>query len=132
MTPTSAATGENPPGKPTNLQASAEHDAVTLTWTASSDQTVTHYAILRRNRDTDALGVFHVIENNAGPETSYTDSSVLAESKYNYRVKAVSPTGVSQWSGYVKADIPAAPEPTPTPVPYANFCANPGAGIHSR
>ena len=117
VTPTSGATGENPPGKPTNLQASAEHDAVTLTWTASSDQTVTHYAILRRNRDTDALGVFHVIENNAGPETSYTDSSVLAESKYNYRVKAVSPTGVSQWSGYVKVDTPAAPEPTPVPTP---------------
>ena len=117
VTPTSGATGENPPGKPTNLQASAEHDAVTLTWTASSDQTVTHYAILRRNRDTDALGVFHVIESNAGPETSYEDTSVSAESGYNYRVKAVSPTGVSQWSGYVKADTPAAPEPTPVPTP---------------
>ena len=117
VTPTSGATGENPPGKPTNLQASAEHDAVTLTWTASSDQTVTHYAILRRNRDTDATGVFHVIESNAGPETSYEDTSVSAESEYNYRVKAVSPTGVSQWSGYVKADTPAAPDPTPVPTP---------------
>ena len=73
VTPTAAATGSNPPAKPTNLQASAEHDSVTLTWTASTDQTVTHYAILRRNRDTDALGVFHVIESNAGPGTSYTD-----------------------------------------------------------
>ena len=69
VTPTAAATGSNPPAKPTNLQASAEHDAVTLTWTASTDQTVTHYAILRRNRDTDALGVFHVIDSNAGPES---------------------------------------------------------------
>ena len=41
----------------------------------------------------------------------------MASSKYNYRVKAVSPTGVSQWSGYVKADTPAAPDPTPTPTP---------------
>ena len=32
-------------------------------------------------------------------------------------MKAVSPTGVSQWSGYVKADTPAAPDPTPTPTP---------------
>ena len=32
-------------------------------------------------------------------------------------MKAVSPTGVSQWSGYVKADTPAAPDPTPTPSP---------------
>ena len=51
VTPTASATGANPPAKPTNLQASAEHDSVTLTWTASTDQTVTHYAILRRNPD---------------------------------------------------------------------------------
>ena len=115
VTPTRAATGANPPAQPTSLQASAEHDSVTLTWTASTDQTVTHYAILRRNPDTDASQVFHVIESNAGPGTSYTDGTVSASSTYIYRVKSVSPTGVSQWSGYVKAEIPAAPTPTPTP-----------------
>ena len=117
VTPTRDATGDAPPAQPTTLQASAEHDAVTLTWTASTDQTVTHYAILRRDRDTDALGVFHVIDSNAGAETSYTDRSVAAASRYGYRAKAVSPTGVSQWSGFVKADTPAAPDPTPTPTP---------------
>ena len=115
VTPTQAATGATPPAQPTSLQATAEHDSVALTWTASTDQTVTHYAVLRRNRDTDAVGVFQVIESNAGAETSYEDTTVAAESKYNYRVKAVSPTGVSQWSGFVKADTPAAPDPTPTP-----------------
>ena len=122
VTATAAATGTNPPAKPSSLQATvviAEHDEVTLTWTASTDQTVTHYAILRRNPDVDASQVFHVIESNAGPETSYTDVSVSASTTYIYRVKAVSPTGVSQWSGYVKAEIPAAPPPisTPTPTP---------------
>ena len=115
VTPTAGATGESPPAKPTNLQASANHDSVTLTWTASMDQTVTHYAILRRNPDTDASQVFHVIEGNAGPGTSYTDGTVSASSTYIYRAKSVSPTGVSQWSGYVKAETPAAPDPTPTP-----------------
>ena len=123
VTPTAGATGTNPPAKPTNLQASAEHDSVTLTWTASTDQTVTHYAILRRHPDTDPSQVFHVIESNAGPETSYTDSSVSASSTYIYRVKSVSPTGVSQWSGYVKIDTPAAPTPDahtdPRPHAYA-------------
>ena len=114
-TATAAATGTNPPAKPTNLQASAEHDEVTLTWTASTDQTVTHYAILRRNPDIDASQVFHVVESNAGPETSHDDSSVSASSTYVYRVKSVSPTGVSQWSGYVKVDTPAAPDPALTP-----------------
>ncbi len=115
VTPTAGATGTNPPAKPTNLQAPAVHDSVTLTWKDSTYQTVTHYAILRRNRDTDATSVFHVMESNGGPGTSYTDTSVAASSKYNYRVKSVSPTGISQWSGYVKADTPAAPDPTPTP-----------------
>ena len=115
VTPSRDATGDVPPAKPTNLQASAEHDAVTLTWTASTDQSVTHYAILRRNRDTDAVGVFHVIDSNAGAETSYTDGSVAAASRYGYRVKSVSPTGVSLWSGFVKADTPTAPDPTPMP-----------------
>ena len=119
VTPTRDATGDNPPTQPTNLQASATHDSVSLTWETSSDQTVTHYAVLRRNRDTDALGVFQVIDGNAGSGTSYTDASVSAESKYGYRVKAVSPTGVSQWSGFVKADTPAVPEPTATPTPTA-------------
>ena len=112
MTPTAAATGTNPPAKPTTLQAAAASDAVTLTWTTSTDQTVTHYAILRRNAD--ARGVFHVIESNAGPGTSYTDRTVAAASRYNYRVKAVSPTGVSSWSGYVKIDTPATTPGAPT------------------
>ena len=117
VTPTAGATGTNPPAAPTSLQDSASHDSVALIWTASTDQTVTHYAILRRNRDTDASQVFHVIESNAGPETGYTDGTVSASSSYVYRVKSVSPTGVSRWSGYTRADTPAAPPPTPTPTP---------------
>ncbi len=111
-TPTREATGCNPPAKPTNLQASAEHDSVTLAWT------VTHYAILRRNPDVDASQVFHIIESDAGPVTSYEDNSVSASRRYNYRVKAVRPNGVSQWSGYVKAETSGpTPSPTFTPTP---------------
>ena len=82
---------------------------------ASPDETVTHYAILRRNPDTDAPGVFQVIDADAGAELTYTDSTVAADSSYVYRVKAASPGGVSRWSSYVNAYTPAAPEPTPTP-----------------
>ena len=117
VTPTKEATGDASPERPTGLQASAEHDSVSLTWTASTDDTVTHYAVLRRDRNADASGVFHVIDNNAGPGLSYTDRSVSAEGSYVYRVKAVSPTGVSQWSSYARANTPAAPTPTPTPEP---------------
>ncbi len=93
VTSTAAATGSNPPAKPTNLSNGTTSHAVSLTWTASTDQTVTHYAILRRHPPADASQVFHVIEDNAGPGTSYTDTSVQPENTYIYRVKAVSPTG---------------------------------------
>ena len=110
VTATRDATGESPPARPTDLQASAGPDSVSLTWTASTDQTVTHYAILLRDRDEDDAGVFEVIDSNAGSATSYTDRSVSPGGSYVYRVKAVSPTGVSQWSSYARADIPADPE----------------------
>ena len=61
--------------------------------------------------------MFHVIEDDAGPGTSHTDESVSAESRYVYRVKAVSPTGVSQWSGYANVDTPAAPAQEPAADP---------------
>ena len=110
VTATRDATGESPPARPTDLQALAEPDSVSLAWTASTDQTVTHYAVLRRDRDDDVAGVFKVIDSNAGPGLSYTDGSVSPGGSYVYRVKAVSPTGVSQWSSYARADIPADPE----------------------
>ena len=111
VTETRDATGEDWPERPTNLQASASHDSVTLTWTASTDDTVTHYAVLRRDRKTDDGGVFKVIDSNAGPETSYTDDTVSPKGSYVYRVKAVNATGVSQWSSYASADIPAEADP---------------------
>ena len=117
VTPTKESTGAASPERPADLEASASHDSVSLTWTASTDDSVTHYAVLRRDRNADASGVFHVIDSNAGPGTSYTDDSVSAEGSYVYRVKAVSPTGVSQWSSYARADTPAAPTPTPEPTP---------------
>ena len=37
------------------------HDAVTLSWDDSEDGSVTHYQVLRLDRDSDSLGVFAVI-----------------------------------------------------------------------
>ena len=124
VTATRDATGENPPARPTNLQASAEPYSVNLTWTASTDQSVTHYAVLRRDRNEDDAGVFHVIDSNAGSGLSYTDDSVSPGGSYVYRVKAVSPTGVSQWSSYAEADTP----PDPVDLAPSNLTARPVAG----
>ena len=132
VTPTQAATGSNPPAKPTNLQSSAVHDSVTLTWTASTDQTVTHYAILRRNPEVDPSQVFHVIESNSGPGTSYTDNSVSASTTYIYRVKSVSPTRRQPVVGLRQGSDPgrAGPDAHTYTCAYAN--PGTGAGIHCR
>ena len=53
---------DSPPARPTNLRASGAHDEVTLTWSAATDQTVTHHAVLRRNRNPGAVGLFHVTD----------------------------------------------------------------------
>ena len=52
-----------------------------------------HYAILRRNHDTDALGVFHVIDSNVGP---YIDAAVSGDlTDYGYRGQALRGEGAS-------------------------------------
>ena len=118
VTPTRDATGAAPPAQPTNLQSSAvarcgnpHLDGLN----GPDGHPLRHPAPPTGHGRTGQ--VFHVIDSNAGAETSYTDSSVAAASSYGYRVKSVSPTGVSKWSGYVKIDTPAAPTPTPTPTP---------------
>ena len=67
------------PAKPTGLTATASYDSVTLTWDDPQDDSITGYVILRRNRDTDALGQFTELVNDTGSAaTAYTDGSVAA------------------------------------------------------
>ena len=97
------------PARPT--VTAITHDSVTISWTDPGDSSITGYQVLRRNRDTDAAGDFTVIEDDtATSDTGYTDSSVRPETPYVYRVKARNVHGLSDWSGFVRADTPAAPE----------------------
>ena len=56
--------------------------------------------------------------------TSYVDTSVAAEARYVYRVKARNSAGLSQQSQYFDAAIPSPPTPTPEPVSIT-FVENP-------
>ena len=110
------------PARPT--VSNATHNSVTISWADPDDASITGYQILRRNRATDAVGSFTVIENDTGDaNTTYTDTSVAASSRYVYRVKARNGNGLSQRSRYRRADTTAAPPieqaatPTPTPTP---------------
>ena len=100
------------PTKPMRLSATASYDEVVLTWGDPSDDTITGYVILRRNRDTDVEGHFDELEANTGTAaTTYTDGTVEAETRYTYRIKAINEYGVSERSRWVHIDTPSAPVP---------------------
>ena len=82
-----------------------------LTWDDPGDDTITGYQVLRRNRAVDGPGVFHVhVDDTGSAATSYTDTTVAAETFYVYRVKARNAGGLSPRSSYFNAETPAAPE----------------------
>ena len=106
------------PAQPTGLSAEASHDRVNLTWDDPNDDSITHYQVLRRDRDVHDTGEFVTIRSDTGTAaTSYADSTVEPEKRYVYRVVAVNDNGESQWSSFARADTPAAPQPDPTPGP---------------
>ena len=100
---------------------SVSHESVTLTWADPGDSTITGYQILRRNRDTDDVGDFTVIEDDTGSSaTSYTDTTVEASSRYVYRVKARNSHGLSPQSGFRNVDTSAPPVPAAPARPIAS------------
>ena len=102
---TDAVAAPEPPAKPTGLSATPSHDRVVLTWDDSQDNSITGYAILRRNRDTDAEGEFTELVNDTGSAaTGYTDGSVAAETPYTYRIKAINEHGTSERSRWVHVE----------------------------
>ena len=100
------------PEKPTGLTGTSAHDAITLTWDHSNDDSITGYVILRRNRDTDAEGEFtELVSDTGSAATGYTDGTVAAETRYTYRIKAINEHGESGRSRWYHIDTPAVPVP---------------------
>ena len=101
-----------PPAKPRNLEATATHDSVTLTWDDPGDDSITGYVILRRIPGDDPEGHFDVlVADTKTAATSYTDGTVAAETRYTYRIKAINGAGMSERSRWSHIDVPAAPVP---------------------
>ena len=89
------------PAQPTGLSTAPTHNSVTLTWDNPGDDSITHYQVLRRDRDVHDTGEFVTIKSNTGSAaTSYTDTSAQPQKRYVYRVKAVNAHGVSKWSTF--------------------------------
>ena len=115
-----AAQDASVPARPTGLSAVPTHHIVTLTWDDPGDASITHYEILRRDRAIHEVGEFVTINADTGSSaTTYADATVQPEQSYVYRVKAVNAHGVSESSGFSRADTPAAPAVEPTLEPTA-------------
>ena len=101
-----------PPAKPRNLETTATHDSVTLTWDDPGDDSITGYVILRRIPGVDPEGHFDVLVADTDTDaTTYTDNTVAAETRYTYRIKAINGAGTSERSRWYHIDTPAAPVP---------------------
>ena len=88
---TDAAGGDTtPPSTPTNLVVAQDGAALTLTWTASTDDfAVQDYDILRGLGDgngSDVAGSSSIIATTVA--TNYSDATVTAGQEYYYRVRA--------------------------------------------
>ena len=111
LLPSRGVSAQSVPGRPSGLSVvSVAHDSVALVWDDPGDASVTHYRVLRRDRDVDAVGVFATIEDDTGSAAvSFVDEGAEPSRRYVYRVVAVSEHVESPRSAYVRVDTPAAP-----------------------
>ncbi len=98
---TAAAQAAEPPAASRNLRASSGGGAVTLTWDAPDDPSITGYQILRKLFGSNAELQVHVADTGSAAAT-FTDSDVEAGTRYVYRVKAINAAGVGDQSNYVR------------------------------
>ena len=95
------------PAKPTGLSGAAAHDAVTLTWDAPEDASITGYQVLR-GTDADTLAIIAGDTGAAGRRR--VDQGLEPETEYTYAVKAINAAGTSEQSDPVAVTTLAAPE----------------------
>lgn len=93
------------PNAPTGLVASVVSSSqLKLTWTAGPAN-LTGYQI---DRSTDGTNFVPVANTLAGSATTFTDSGLVASTKYYYRIRAVNSVGPSANSSIVNATTQAA------------------------
>lgn len=94
------------PETPANLAfGTVTNSNVGLSWTAASF--AAGYRLERRGDD----GSFDLIANlTSGATTFYDDSSIRADTGYEYRVQAYNGTAASAWSAPIRTMVPAADE----------------------
>lgn len=100
------------PTVPGNVRASAAScNQINISWSASTDSsaTVTRYNVYRNGA---------LLTTVSAPSTSFSDTSVVASTTYNYTVSATDSAGnTSAQSSVASATTPTCPDTTPPTVP---------------
>jgi chitodextrinase len=95
---------ENIPGPPTGLRASAVSSTqINLSWTTpySGGSPITGY---KMERESPPGGGFTILDANTGSTaTTFNDSGLSANTRYNYRVSAINSLGTSLSSNQASA-----------------------------
>ncbi|MCB0393031.1 MAG: pre-peptidase C-terminal domain-containing protein [Bdellovibrionales bacterium] len=105
------------PQKPQNLSGVATSpNSVDLSWTWNDPvyvgQSGYGYNLARRRPNGSWSLVASSLNINA---RNFTDSTVSPDTRYEYRIRAYNPNGVSSWSNVTTVDVPR--EPTPVAAP---------------
>ena len=97
------------PARPTGLATAVAPDTVTLSWDNPDDDSITGYAILRRDKDLQPEeGTFFTVTDDTGTAaTTYTDDTVEPDKRYVYRIKAINANGMSEISSWARGYTPA-------------------------
>ena len=97
-----AAAPTEPPGIPRNLTGTANADGtVTLRWNDPNDDSVTGYQIMRRSPTQGEKKLLVYVNDTGSAATEYTDTNVVPNELYAYRVKAINPAGLSIRSEFI-------------------------------
>ena len=102
----------DPPSPPTNVQATAQEGAVTLTWT--DEPSASGYNVYRTTRS--GPGASGAPLNGDAPlgSSEFSDASVENGTQYFYRVTAVGEGGESRPSAEVRVRLFPSPPSRPT------------------
>ena len=107
-----AAAPTKPPGIPRNLTGTANSDGtVTLSWDAPNNHSVTGYQILRRSPTLGEKKLLVYVNDTGSAATEYTDSNVVPNELYAYRIKAINAVGLSRQSQFISVTPTQPAEP---------------------
>ncbi len=123
------------PAKPTGATATAGAQRVILAWADPGDASITRWEY-QQKQGSGSYGSWTAIGGSSATTTTYTVRSLLAETTYAFKVRAVNAAGNSPASDEVTATTPlftivpgeATPTPTPTPTATPTGTPTPSSG----